>query len=117
VRFLPALPGRTDLGEPAVLELLSRYSSAQALAHAPLEEVARSLDLVSAGGWGHEQAQALQDLARHSTASSRAVAARSLVARSLVARSLVARSLVARSLVARTLAPQLQELAAHLPPH
>jgi transposase len=30
VRFLPTLPGRTDLGEPAVLHLLSTYRSARA---------------------------------------------------------------------------------------
>jgi transposase len=94
VRFLSTLPGRADLGEPTVLGLLNRYSSAQALARAPLEEVVRALDQVSAGRWGREQAQALHNLAQRSTASSRAVAA--------------------RSLVARTLAQQLQELAVHI---
>jgi len=49
---------------------------------------------VSGGRWGLDQAQALQALARGSTASSRAVAA--------------------RSIVARTLAQQLLELAAHI---
>ena len=37
VRFLPRRPGRTDLGQPAVLQLLSRYSSAQAVAQVPLD--------------------------------------------------------------------------------
>jgi transposase len=94
VRFLATLPGRADVGEPAVLGLLSRYSSAQALARAPVEEVVTTLDQVSAGRWGREQAQALHALAQRSTASARAVAA--------------------RSLVARTLAQQLQELAVHV---
>src|SRR5258707_13261390 len=48
---------------------------------------------MSGGRWTREQAQALQDLAHHSTASARAV--------------------TARSLVARMLAQQLQELAVH----
>lgn len=94
VGFLATLPGRADLGEPAVLGLLNRYSSAQGLAQSPREELATVLEQVSAGRWGHEQAQALQELACQSTASSRAV--------------------VARSLVARTLAQQLQELAVHV---
>ncbi len=94
VGFLSTLPGGADLGAPATLGLLSQYSSAQALALLPLEEVATMLDQLSGGRWGREQAQALQDLARLSTASARAVAA--------------------RSLVARTLAQQLQELAVHV---
>jgi len=93
VRFLPRLPGHTDLGNPAVLDLLSTYSSAQALAQVPLEELTTTLERVSGGRWTREQAQALQDLAHHSTASARAV--------------------TARSLVARMLAQQLQELAVH----
>jgi transposase len=83
VRFLPTLPGRTDLGSPAVLQLLSAYSSAQAIAHAPLEAVVATVEQVSAGRWGRGHALALQELAQRSTASSRAVAARSLVARML----------------------------------
>lgn len=94
VRVLATLPGRADLGEPAVLGLLIRYSSAHALAHASVEEVVSAVEQVSAGRWGREQAQALLDLAHHSTASARAV--------------------TARSLVARTLAQQLQEVAAHI---
>lgn len=94
VRFLPALPGRSDLGDPAVLKLLCQYSSAQTLAQATLEDVEQVLAQASAGRWGREQALALQALASESMASSRAVAA--------------------RSLVARTLAQQLQEVAAHL---
>jgi transposase len=94
VRFLPTLPGRTDLGEPAVLHLLGTYSSARVLADVPLEELSRVLAEVSGGRWGQSQAAALQEVARRSTASSRAVAA--------------------RSVVARTLAQQLLQLAAHI---
>ncbi len=94
VRFLPTLPGRTDLGEPAVLALLNTSSSAQAVAQVPLDELATTLDRVSSGRWGRDQAHALHELACRSTASARAVAA--------------------RSLVARTLAHQLQELAVHI---
>ena len=83
VRFLPRLPGRTDLGQPAVLQLLSTYGSAQVVAHVSLDELAAALEQMSAGRWGRGEAQALQELARHSTASSRAIAARSLVARTL----------------------------------
>jgi hypothetical protein len=58
VRALPRLlPGRTDQGQPAILQLVSTWSSAQALAHAPLEQL-------SAGqqwGWGAAEAQALQN--------------------------------------------------------
>jgi len=94
VRFLPTLPGRADLGEPAVLALLSTSSSAHALAQVSLDELTTTLERVSSARWGHEQAQALQALACRSTASTRAVSA--------------------RSLVARTLAQQLQELAVHV---
>jgi transposase len=83
VRFLPSLPGRTDLGTPAVLQLLSTYSSAQALAHATVDDLTTTLERVSGGRWGPDQAVSLQELARRSTASSRAVSARSLVARTL----------------------------------
>ena len=77
------LPEHADLGTPAVLRLLSVYSSAQTLAHAPLDDVARVLAEVSAARWGRTHAQALQDLAQHSAASTRAVAARAVVVRTL----------------------------------
>jgi transposase len=77
------LPGRADMGTPAVLRLLSGYSSAQALAQAPLIELSRVLQEGSAGRWGLPQAQALQELAHSSAASTRAVAARGLVVRTL----------------------------------
>jgi transposase len=83
IGFLPTLPGRTDLGEPAVLKVLEIYSSAHAVAQAPLDELTTTLDRLSHGRWGHDQAQSLQTLAQRSTARSRAVAARSLVARML----------------------------------
>jgi transposase len=94
VRFLPTLPGRRDLGEPAVLALLSTYSSAQAVAQVAVDELTTTLQQVSGGRWGHDQAHALHELACRSTASSRAVSA--------------------RSLVARTLTQHLQELAVHI---
>ncbi len=77
------LPEHADLGAPAVLRWLSVYSSAQAVARAHLDEISRVLQDVSAGRWGRPQAQALQTLAEHSAASTRAVAARSVVVRTL----------------------------------
>jgi transposase len=77
------LPERADLGAPAVLRLLSVYNSAHALAQAPLEDVSRVLAEVSTGRWGRPHAQALQELARHSSASTRAVVARAVVVRTL----------------------------------
>ncbi len=77
------LPEHADLGAPAVLRWLSVYSSAQAVARAHLDEISRVLQDVSAGRWGRSQAQALQTLAEHSAASTRAVAARSVVVRTL----------------------------------
>jgi transposase len=94
VRFLSSLPGHTDLGTPAVVQLLCTYSSAQAVAQAPLDELSAVLERLSGGRWGQDQARAVQELARRSTASTRAVAA--------------------RSLVARMLALHLRELAAHI---
>jgi transposase len=77
------LPGHADLGAPAILRWLSVYSSAHAVARAPLDDLSRVLQDVSAGRWGRAQAQALQRLAEHSAASTRAVAARSVVVRTL----------------------------------
>jgi transposase len=77
------LPAHADLGTAAVLRLLSVYSSAHALARVPLDELSRVCAEVSEGRWGPTQAQALQELAQHSTASTRAVAARALVVRTL----------------------------------
>jgi transposase len=77
------LPEHADLGAPAVLRLLSVYHSAQALAQAPLDDLARTLHEVSAGRWSRSHAEALQAVARRSTASTRAVAARALVVRTL----------------------------------
>jgi transposase len=87
VVLFPELPEHTpeqcDLFAPALLHLLVTYSSAQALAQAPLEEVTATLTQVSAGRWTQEQAETLQRLAQQSAASSRAVAARSLVVRTM----------------------------------
>jgi transposase len=77
------LPAHADLGAPAVLHLLSRYSSAQALAQGPLDELQQVLEEVSERRWGRAQAQALQELAQRSAASTRAVAARAVVVRTL----------------------------------
>ncbi len=77
------LPKGADLGTPAILHLLSTYSSAEQLARAAVSAVATLLRDHSAGRWGDAEAQALQALAQRSTASTRAVAARSLVVRTL----------------------------------
>jgi len=77
------LPEHADLGAPAVLRLLSMFSSAQALAQVRLDDLSQVLTEASAGRWGPIQAQALQTLAQHSAASRRAVGARSVVVRTL----------------------------------
>ena len=77
------LPNHADLGAPAVLRLLTVYSSAQSLARAPLDALSHVLEEASAGRWGLAQAEALQGLARTSAASTRAVAARAVVVRTL----------------------------------
>ena len=74
-------PERCDLAAPALLHLLGSYGSAQALAAAPPAEVAALLAARSKGRWGEAQAATLQDLARRSAASTRAVAARAVVVR------------------------------------
>src|SRR5262249_43069682 len=79
VRFLPSLPGPSDLASPGVLQRLSLYSSAQALAQAPRADLSAQLAQLSGGRWMADQAQALQELAVHSAASSRAVSARGVV--------------------------------------
>jgi hypothetical protein len=73
------LPEHADLGTPTVLRLLSVFSSAQALAQVRIDDLSLVLAEVSAGRWGPVQAQALQTLAQHSAASTRAVGARSVV--------------------------------------
>jgi len=83
VILFPELPHHTpancDLFAPALLRLLGRYSSAQALADASLEEVSGCLREVSDKRWGESEAKALQELATGSTASTRAVRARGIV--------------------------------------
>ncbi len=78
---LAHLPGAADLGSLSVLQLLSQYSSAQALAGAPPDAVARTVHEASEGRWGAAEAQVLQRAACTSAASTRAVAARALVVR------------------------------------
>jgi len=75
------LPPGADLVHPAVLHLLGRYGSAQALAAAPAAVVATLLREHSQARWGEAEATALQHLARTSAAHRRAVAARAIVVR------------------------------------
>lgn len=77
------LPQHADLADPAILTLLSQYSSAQAIAGAKLSDLTVCLAEASGKRWGHAEAQALQQMAQHSAASRRAVPARSLVVRTL----------------------------------
>jgi transposase len=85
---LAHLPGASDLGSPSILQTLSVYSSAQAFASAAVHAVAATLQEVSAGRWGAAEADLLQQAARGSTASTRAVAARALVVRTFAQQTL-----------------------------
>jgi transposase len=77
------LPQRASLADPAILSFLSHYSSAQAIARAELGELIQCLATSSSKRWGEPEALAVQRLAQHSAASTRAVAARSVVVRTL----------------------------------
>jgi transposase len=77
------LPHRASLSDPAVLTFLSRYSSAQAIAGADVTALTAILAEASRKRWGEAEALAMQQLAQHSAASTRAVAARSVVVRTL----------------------------------
>ena len=88
------LPDHCDLAHPAVLDLLSTYGSAHAIAHADPTEVATRLAVHSSDRWGAAEAEAIQALARTSAASTRAVSA--------------------RALVVQTFARQLRELQPHI---
>jgi transposase len=113
------LPDHADLGTTAVLRLLTVYSSAQALAHAPLDELIRVVGDVSAGRWGPAQAAAVREVAQHSAASTRAVAARSLVVRTLAQHLLDLHARIAEleAAVAEVLRtdPPSQQLQGHVP--
>jgi transposase len=85
---LAHLPGTTDLGSPSVLQTLSVYSSAQALACATPEAVETTLREASAGRWGEAEADILRRAAHGSAASTRAVAARALVVRTCAQQTL-----------------------------
>ncbi|HZC79428.1 MAG TPA: IS110 family transposase, partial [Ktedonobacterales bacterium] len=85
---LAQLPGATDLGSPSVLQTLSVYSSAQALASASPEALTATLREASAGRWGAAEADLLHRAAHGSTASTRAVAARALVVRTFAQQTL-----------------------------
>ena len=84
VLLLRQLPGEADLGAPAALHLLEAYPSAAALARAPDAAVLLVAQQASNGRWGEADVAVLQQAARRSAASSRAVAARSLVVRTFV---------------------------------
>jgi len=84
VSLLQQLPGAADVGAPAPLHLLEAYPSAAALAQAPEEAVLLVAERVSNGRWGAAEVALLQQAARRSAASSRAVAARRLVVRTFV---------------------------------
>jgi transposase len=77
------LPHRASLADPAILTFVSTYSSAQAMAGARLSDLTTTLAQASGKRWGEPEALALQQLAQHSAASTRAVAARSVVVRTL----------------------------------
>jgi transposase len=113
------LPERADLGAQAVLRLLAVYSSAQAMAQAHPDDLARVLEESSERRWSRAQAQALQELARHSAASTRAVAARAVVVRTLALHLLELRTRVAEleAAIAELLRadPPSQQLQAQVP--
>jgi transposase len=87
VVLFPELPTQTlagcDLFAPSMLALMQRYPAAQAVAQVALATLAAGMAEVSAGRWTAEHAQALQVLAQHSAAGTRALAARSLVVRTM----------------------------------
>jgi transposase len=60
VRLLAQLPGRADLGTPAVLQLLEAYPAAVALATAADAEVLVAVERASDGHWGPTEAALLQ---------------------------------------------------------
>lgn len=76
-------PEHCDLFTPALLRLLVRYPSAQAVADASLEALTACLQEVSGARWGEEDATALQKRATHSAASSRAIRARGIVVQTM----------------------------------
>jgi transposase len=77
------LPHHASLSDPAILTFLSRYSSAQTIAGADVMALTATLAEASGKRWGEPEAQAVQQLAQHSAASTRGVAARSVVVRTL----------------------------------
>jgi len=84
VSLLKQLPGAADLGAPAPLHLLEAYPGAAALAQAADEAVLRVAEQASDGRWGAAEVALLQQAARRSAASTRAVAARGVVIRTFV---------------------------------
>src|SRR5262249_1313138 len=84
VPLLRQLPGEADVGAPAAVPVLEDFPGAAALAQAPTDAVLLAAQQASNGRWGEAEVALLQQAARHSAASSRAVAARSLVVRTFV---------------------------------
>jgi transposase len=76
-------PGECDLFAPRMLRLLHCYPSAQAFAHGALAMLCAEMAELSAGEWTAAHAQALQTLAHHSAAGTRAVAARGMVVQTM----------------------------------
>jgi transposase len=108
------LPQHADLADPAVLTVLSQYSSAQAIARVPLAELSAKLAEASVNRWSQPEAEDLQRLAEHSAASSRAVAARSLVVRTLCLHLLDLRARLAELEAAIAEAVEQDEETGHL---
>lgn len=77
-------PHNCDLFTPALLHLLVSSPSAQALVAASPEAIRTRVQEVSGGRWGEREAKALQERAKQSAASTRAVRARSMVIRTMV---------------------------------
>jgi transposase len=75
----------------------------------------RVLEESSQRRWGRTQAQALQELARHSAASTRAVAARAMVVRAMVVRTLALHLLDLQTRIAELEAALAELLRSDLP--
>jgi transposase len=87
VVLFPELPTQTpagcDLFAPSMLRLLQRYPSAQAVAQVALATLGAQMAELSADRWTAEHAQALQTLAQHSAAGTRALVARATVVQTM----------------------------------
>lgn len=77
--FLAQLPMKANLKTPALLQLLRRFCTAEDFAQASPEVLAADLMALNPKRWTRAHALALQELARGSVASRRAMAVRSAV--------------------------------------